>query len=329
MGRHRSGRDDDGGGVRYARDARKLSADGLEDLRRCAVAAVESGLPRTEVARMYGVSRQTVGAWVSTYRLKGADALRPRRRGRRPGDRLALSPAQQLWALRTVTASTPEQVGLRHALWTSRSVAELVDRQFHVGLRTPTIRNYLMRWGVRAAGPPTARPGVPRAAAGGPAPSGLVVVGSPRPGDSSETLWTECARIRWSVPAQAAADGVTPGASHDSDLLIAVSDRGALLFMASRDPYDGAEISDFFERLVRQRGRRVVIAPGWRPIRRPDLLAEWITAHTEPLPGRGAVTGVSTTKAAAPFRSGGPSKTPTALRARGPRRSPGSRTGPG
>nr|WP_259408311.1 helix-turn-helix domain-containing protein [Streptomyces akebiae] len=124
-------------------------------MRRCAVAAVESGVPRTEVARLYGVSRQTVGAWVRAYRLEGSDALRPRRRGRRPGDQLALSSARQLWMLRTMTTTTPDKVGLRDVLWTWQSLAALAHREFGVVLGTTTIRNYLTRWGFC---PDTAQP---------------------------------------------------------------------------------------------------------------------------------------------------------------------------
>lgn len=284
------GQDEQCGGVLYVRDARRLSADGLEDLRRCAVAAVESGVPRAEVARLYGISRQAVGAWVSTYRRVGADALRPRRRGRRPGDRLALSVTQQLWTVRTLTASKPDEVGLDDELWTCASLAALVGRQFGIELGAVTMRNYLTRWGFRpgpgsgrhpdgvhlpVAGPHTDVTDGPRIRSG---PSGER---AKRPADRSETLWTDCARIRWSVPRAGRRDGSDVDAALDGDVLFAVSGRGAVLFMATPDPHDGAEVRDFFSRLVRQRGRRLTLVPGRWPSRRADLLDAWIGANTE------------------------------------------------
>lgn len=87
-------------------DARSLSAEALEALRRRAVAAVKAGVTRAEVARLFGVSRKTVGAWVAAYQKDGDDAFRPKRRGRRPGEQFALSrhsrrgPFGPLWTAR-------------------------------------------------------------------------------------------------------------------------------------------------------------------------------------------------------------------------------------
>src|SRR5438874_8719314 len=108
------------------RDARSLSAEALETLRRRAVAAVESGESRSEVARLFGVSRKTVGAWVLAYRQHGEDAFRPKTRGRRPGEQLALSPAQQAWTIKTIISGTPDQNGLGHRLWSRPAVVDLV-----------------------------------------------------------------------------------------------------------------------------------------------------------------------------------------------------------
>lgn len=271
--------------VSNTRDARKLSADGLEDLRRCAVAAVESGVPRTEVARLYGVSRQTVGAWVRAYRLEGSDALRPRRRGRRPGDQLALSSAQQLWMLRTMTTTTPDEVGLRDVLWTWQSLAELARREFGVVLGTTTIRNYLTRWGFC---PDTSQPTRMFAhsaavAHGMRATTRAMTTGAgtaeARRRPVTETLWTDHARVRWSVCGPPA-DPDSRVSLH-SEVLFAVTSRRAVLFTPARDPYDGAEIREFYARLLSRHCAPVVIVPGWEPTRRTESLDLWISTHTE------------------------------------------------
>jgi transposase len=249
---------------------------------------VESGVPRTEVARLYGVSRQTVGAWVRAYRLEGSDALRPRRRGRRPGDQLALSSARQLWMLRTMTTTTPDKMGLRDVLWTWQSLAELAHREFGVVLGTTSIRNYLIRWGFRPAGPQPIRMLTDRAAVtyGLRATTGAMTTGAGAAGvrrrPVTETLWTDHARVRWCVCGPPA--DPDSGMSLHSDVLFAVTSRGAVLFMPARDPYDGAEIREFYARLLSRRRGPVVIVPGWEPTRRTELLDLWISTHTERTP---------------------------------------------
>jgi transposase len=76
------------------RDSRRLSPAAQEELRRRAVAAVESGATRTEVARLLGVPRQTVGLWVKAYQEAGEAALAAKRRGPKPGAGTKLAPWQ-------------------------------------------------------------------------------------------------------------------------------------------------------------------------------------------------------------------------------------------
>ncbi|MFE2756249.1 transposase [Actinosynnema sp. NPDC059335] len=234
-----------------AQDARRLPPDALEALRRRAIAAVESGVSRAEVARVFGVSRQTISTWHREYRSRGEEALQSRRRGRRRGEQLALSYAQQLWTIRVVTTCGPEQVGLGYWLWTNQAVVELVNSRFGIALSVPTARNYLIRWGVLAESVLLQRPRV-----------------RPTAPPGAEALWVHTA------PAQ----GLTgpPSGGAGGHVLYAVSARGTVLFLAGRDPFDGVRLTEFFTRLVRQRGRRLTIVQTWRPTRRADALTAWL-----------------------------------------------------
>lgn len=231
-------------------DARRLPPDALEALRRRAIAAVESGVSRAEVARVFGVSRQTISTWHREYRSRGEEALQSRRRGRRRGEQLALSYAQQLWTIRVVSTCGPEQVGLGYWLWTNQAVVELVNSRFGVALSVTTARNYLIRWGVLAESVLLQRPG-----------------GRPTASAGVEALWVHHAPAHWLT-------GPHPGGA--GYLLYAVSARGTVLFLPSRDPFDGVRLTEFFTRLIRQRGRRLAIVQAWRPTRRPDALTAWV-----------------------------------------------------
>ena len=70
------------------RDARSLPPAAQEDLRRKAVNAVLAGRTRTEVAALFGVSRQALYNWLKAYRTQGARALKAHRRGRPKGGKL-------------------------------------------------------------------------------------------------------------------------------------------------------------------------------------------------------------------------------------------------
>ncbi len=70
------------------RDARSLSPEGQEALRKRAVQAVLGGMNQTAAARTFGVARGTVARWVSQYRRGGETELDRRPQGRPPAPKL-------------------------------------------------------------------------------------------------------------------------------------------------------------------------------------------------------------------------------------------------
>src|SRR5271166_4176820 len=91
-------------------DARSLSAEAQEDLRRRVVEAVQKGLSQTEVARVFGVARGTVSRWMGMVEREGRRALKAQRRGRPPVSRLA--PHQAATTVRHILSGCPDQLSL-------------------------------------------------------------------------------------------------------------------------------------------------------------------------------------------------------------------------
>ncbi len=215
--------------------------DELEQLRRQAVAAVGSGLPQTQVARLFGVSRKAVGNWVRAYKSGGEPALRPQARGRRAGDRLVLSWPQQARLLAALTGATPDELGFPSLLWTRRAVAALIHREFGVALASSTIDHYLLRWEL------IRREGV-------------------------FARWCECPPgallVTWTRPRSAAE-------ADRGHALVAVSDRGLLHFLAGERPFTAATLIEFRKRLRVQLARDVRLLVREWPAAHTALLECW------------------------------------------------------
>ena len=128
------------------RDARRLSPQAQEDLRRRAVAAVKAGHTQAAVSTVLGVSPQAVSRWVNAFDRTGNQALKAGRRGRRPGEQKALDPRQEARVRRAVLGKNPEQVALPGLVWTRPQVRDLVRRWYGVGLSLVTIGKYLRSW---------------------------------------------------------------------------------------------------------------------------------------------------------------------------------------
>jgi transposase len=256
-----------------SRDARRLPAAALEDLRRRAVAAVEAGVSRTEVARLFGVSRQTVGAWVLSYRDNGEEAFRPRQRGRRPGEQLALSDSQQTVVVKTIVTGSPEDVGLPYWVWTRPAVAELINREFRVTLSVKTVSRYLLRWGLIPGTNPLEL-----------VRGGKITTGTER-SDRAEVVW-----LMWTSPhsplesgyaAAGLGEGIAPSffeQFREVNVLLATGNTGMLYFDARLEPFDAGHAGGFLRRLAAQIGRAVdVVVCRW-PIDHVDAVPRDVDA---------------------------------------------------
>ncbi|HJQ45292.1 MAG TPA: helix-turn-helix domain-containing protein [Amycolatopsis sp.] len=214
--------------------------EALEQLRRRAVDAVESGIPQTQVARLFGVSRKSVGSWVRAYRSGGESTFRPRPRGRRSGDCLALSTRQQAHTLAAIAAGPPNERGIPCLLWTRRAVTQLVHEEFGISLAGSTVDRYLLRWQLIPAAPLSKSPDCPPGAA----------------------------LLTWTNP-------MWPGAGDHVHALVATSHRGLLYFLAAAEPFTASSLTEFAHRLRMQLSRDVPLHVRDWPPEHTEPLAHW------------------------------------------------------
>jgi transposase len=127
------------------KDARSLSSVTQEELRRRAVQAVRGGMTQLEAARIFGITRQTVGLWMKKSRNRSLDVLAAKRKGRPFGKTLPLR--QMNWVARAIADKPPDQLRLPFYLWTREAVGQLIERKYGVSVSVWTVGRYLRTWG--------------------------------------------------------------------------------------------------------------------------------------------------------------------------------------
>ena len=127
------------------RDARKLSHEALEDLRRLGVSRVLAGESQPNVARSLHVTRTTVVRWMMAYRSGGEAALAARKPPGRP-PRLSTKQRERLRA--SIARKSPQECGYAMPLWSLRLVAQVIEREFDVTLHETTISRMLRTMGL-------------------------------------------------------------------------------------------------------------------------------------------------------------------------------------
>lgn len=122
-----------------------------DEIRGRAVKAVLSGESQTFVARLFGVSRQSVNTWVNNYKREGKQTLISAKRGNPQETKLKGHQAASIVNL--ITDRHPEQLKLPFVLWTREAVRDLIYKKYKIKLSVSTVGRYLRKWGFTSQKP--------------------------------------------------------------------------------------------------------------------------------------------------------------------------------
>jgi transposase len=272
-----------------SRDARCLSPPAQEELRRRAVALVGEGRTQTEVGSLLDVSRQSVSEWVRAHRLGGDDALASGRRGRRPGQKTALSTRQQAQIAKAIEEKNPDQLKLPGFLWTRALVCELIDRRYGIRIAEKTAGRYLRDWGFSPQKP--ARRALEQN------PEAVSRWLDERYPEIERRAYRERALILWADEMGLRSDhtagrswspvGGTPviegtGQRFGANVISVISNKGHLQFRVFKERFVAEVFIDFLSRLVHQsRGQKVILILDGHPVHRSRKVCEWVQAHAD------------------------------------------------
>ena len=129
------------------RDARKLSSEAKEEIRRQAVKLHLNGQKNIQIAQALEVHRSTVSSWLKRYKQAGIKVLKAQKVGHKVGSGMQLSAAEQSILRKKIEDKHPEQLKLSFALWTREAVCELIVEETGKRLDLRQVGRYLKRWG--------------------------------------------------------------------------------------------------------------------------------------------------------------------------------------
>jgi transposase len=270
-----------------ARDFRSIGRAAQEELRRRALFLVEQeGLSQGQAAQMVGVHRQTVNIWLKRYRQQGeAGVLDGRRVSPRRG-KGALSAEEAGQVRAWIVEQTPDELGLPFALWTSRTVRELIERRLGKRLGPTAVQLYLRRWGLTPQKPlvrakerqpaaiaawlATSYPAIARRAR---AARAVIYWGDETGISNQDQIGRSYAPKGQTPVVRRSAKRVTQG------MISAVSNRGLMRFML----YEGALNADgfiaFLRRVTKDAGRKVVLIVDNLKVHRAGKVTAWVESH--------------------------------------------------
>jgi len=268
-------------------DARSLSAEGQEDLRRRVVEAVQKGLSQTDAARLFGLARGTVSRWMGLVERVGRRALKARRRGRPPVSRL--QPHQAATTVRHILSGCPDQLSMPFALWTREAVQELLSRKFDVQVSVWTVGRYLRAWGLTPQKP------VRRAYEQNPAKvrkwleEEYPAIREQARQFKAQIHWLDEMGLRSDHQAGRSYGrrGETPvvfgtGQRFRCNMISSITNRGRLAFMIFRQRFTARVFLNFLGRLLRltrKTRRKVFLIVDGHPVHKARSVSRWLAEH--------------------------------------------------
>ncbi|KMQ49328.1 transposase [Chitinispirillum alkaliphilum] len=126
-------------------DARKLDTPTRIYLKSRAKELQNADHSYNEISTILGVHPSTIARWL--HPSKGTHKKAYKIRGRRVGQLRTLSPQQEKEIRELIRDKTPEQLKLPFALWTRKSIRDLICRRIGIKIPIRTIGEYLKRWG--------------------------------------------------------------------------------------------------------------------------------------------------------------------------------------
>ncbi len=128
-------------------DARRLSPGTQYELRKQYIRLRKRGMSNMLAAETVGLSVSRSSKIWHLYQSGGLEAIKPKPRGRRQGEKRQLSAEQEAELQLLLVDKTPDQLKLPFALWTRDAVRRVISNKYGLSLPLRTITDYLKRWG--------------------------------------------------------------------------------------------------------------------------------------------------------------------------------------
>ncbi len=134
-------------------DLRKLSREGLKQVRSQVVRLKKLGKTGKEIEELTGVRQNRASEIWTAYQRQGEASLERKKNGRKPGTHMTLTVDEQSEIRKAIVEKTPEDFGITGSLWTLGRTREYIKKRFHKQVKERSLSDYMKRWGMTCQRP--------------------------------------------------------------------------------------------------------------------------------------------------------------------------------
>lgn len=134
-------------------DYRRATPETLYEARKTVIRMWKSKKSVPEIAEATDFSQETVYITIRAYKAGGMQALKPKTRGRKTGEKRHLSSSQEKEIFSLLVDKNPDQLRLPGCMWTRDNVRACIKQKFGIDMPIRTVGEYLKRWGLTVQRP--------------------------------------------------------------------------------------------------------------------------------------------------------------------------------
>lgn len=269
-------------------DARTLTQEAQEALRKQIVRLRKAGRPNKDIAEIVGVSASHCSRVWKRYQKDGVNAVAKGKRGRRHGDQRTLTAEQEADIKRLLIDKAPSQLKLSFALWTREAVQLLIQQQCDFAMPIRTVGEYLKRWGFTPQKPAKWAKEQSTPAVAKWLTKDYPAIAKRAKQENAEIYWGDETGIQTGANVEKGYSprGKTPvlrqtAQKHRINMISAISNQGKMRFMFYRDNMNSKRLIIFLRRLTKDVGRKVYLILDNLKVHHSELVKKWLEKHKD------------------------------------------------
>lgn len=268
-------------------DYRKAAAEALYEARKTVIRMRKSKKPTAEIMEAVDISKQAMYTAIHNYEEGGIKALRPKKRGRKAGEKRTLTAEQEKEILALLVDKDPEQLKIKGCLWTRSSVAELIKQKYGITMPIRTVGEYLRRWGLTVQRPAKREANQKPEQVEAWLKEQYPAIHAEAKAENAEIYWGDETAVQNTANYARgyAPKGRTPVVKVQAkkmhiNMISAINNQGKLHFLLYSEAINSDRLISFMEALVKTAvGRKVYLILDNLRVHHSNKVTAWIEAH--------------------------------------------------
>ena len=269
-------------------NAKKLSPNEQYQIRLGIIRLWKKEKSDSEIAEIFNVSERHVRSVKKKYQSGGLSAIKPKKRGRKKGEKRILTVEQEVEIQQIIVDKAPNQLKFKECMWCRKNIAALIKEQFGVEVKPSTLGYYLERWGFSVQRPVKRAYKQDQAKIDEWLNKEFPGISKRAEEENAEIFFGDETNIQNTMNYLRgyAPKGKTPVVRTEAqkfkiNMLSAVSKRGKLRFMLYKDNMNSDNLIDFMRRLITDSKKKVFLILDNLRVHHSTKVTEWVEKHKD------------------------------------------------